>query len=130
MMLDANKCYRRTLVILAPLCLLTGFFDLFVVPRLGWDERTHDFANGFVVGMTTVLLLAVLLLRRRLMDERFVTHSRRATALGGVAGALLAIGLFNYHLIVEHQWHSELLAIAFTIAGIKILALCWSMLRD
>lgn len=127
---NAVVCYRRSVWILAPMCLILGIFDLFVVPRLGWDERTHDFSNGFVVGMTTVLLLAILLLRRRFVDERFAGHARRSLSLGGAAGILVAVGLFDFHLIARHEWHSELLAVAFAIAGVHLLAMLWYLLHD
>jgi len=38
----------------------------------------------------------------KFVDERFLEHRRRSTALGGIAGCLVAIALFEYRFFVDH----------------------------
>jgi hypothetical protein len=66
----------------------------------------------------------------RLVDERFIAHRNRSTSLAGKAGALLAVALFWYHLFVNHVWNWDLLAVAATIALVKIAVLAWYLIND
>jgi len=129
-MTQAAKCYKRTMWGLAPLCFAVALFNIFVKPRLGWSTQLSDYSSGFSVGLSAALLGLIFLLRRRQIDERFAEHSRKAMNLGGAAGVLLAIGLFDYHLIVDHIWKTELLAVAFTVVGVKMVAFLWFRMRD
>ena len=66
----------------------------------------------------------------RLVDERFIAHRNRSTSLAGKAGALLAVGLFWYHLFVNNFWSWDLLAVAATIALVKMAVLAWYLIND
>ena len=66
----------------------------------------------------------------RLVDERFIAHRNRSTSLAGKAGALLAVALFWYHLFVNGVWSWDLLAVAATIALVKIAVLAWYLIND
>jgi hypothetical protein len=61
------------------------------------------------------------------VDERFLEHRRRSTSIAGVAAALLALVLFEYHYLVDHVWRWELLAVALTFVGVKLTVLGWSL---
>jgi len=63
-------------------------------------------------------------------DERFLNHRLRSTSLGGIAGALLAIGLFEYHLLREHVFRWELLAVGITMVTVKLAAMLWYHFTD
>ena len=54
-----------------------------------------------------------------IIDERFLEHRLRSTSIAGIAGGVLAAGLFAYHCYVDHVWKWELLAIAATMAVVK-----------
>ncbi|MGC2620766.1 MAG: hypothetical protein WA414_17095 [Acidobacteriaceae bacterium] len=64
------------------------------------------------------------------VDERFLDHRRRSTSLGGIAAALLALGLFEYHLIRQHVFHWDLLAIGVTMVAVKFAAMAWYHFTD
>jgi len=64
------------------------------------------------------------------VDERFLTHRLRSSSLGGMAGALVAGGLFFYRLLARHVVSWELFAVVATIAAVKIGAMVWYRLRD
>jgi hypothetical protein len=64
------------------------------------------------------------------IDERFLDHRRRSTALGGIAAAVLALGLFEYHLIHDHVLRWELFAIGLTMVAVKLSAMAWYHFTD
>jgi hypothetical protein len=64
------------------------------------------------------------------IDERFLNHRLRSTSLGGIAGAVLAIGLFEYHLLRQHVFRWELLAIGVTMVAVKLAAMAWYHFTD
>ncbi len=64
------------------------------------------------------------------IDERFLTHRLRSTSLAGVAGALVAVGLWSYRYYIDHVWSWDLFAVAMTIAGVKVAAMIWYRVTD
>jgi hypothetical protein len=64
------------------------------------------------------------------VDERFLDHRRRSSAAAGIAGALLAIVLFEYRLFHNHFWSWDLLAVALTIVVLKMLLFAWYRFND
>lgn len=64
------------------------------------------------------------------VDERFLMHRVRSTSIGGMAGILLAGGLFFYHLVTERIVSWELFAIVATAAIVKMSVLAWYRIND
>ena len=64
------------------------------------------------------------------IDERFLEHRRRSTSVAGIAGGLVAIGLWGYRYFTEHTWNRDLLAVALTIAGVKVALMIWYRIKD
>ncbi|HEY1501832.1 MAG TPA: hypothetical protein VGF88_19820 [Acidobacteriaceae bacterium] len=64
------------------------------------------------------------------IDERFLDHRRRSTSLGGIAGAVLALALFEYHLIREHIYRWELFAVGAIMVIVKLSAMAWYHFTD
>ena len=64
------------------------------------------------------------------VDERFLNHRQRSTAMGGMAGGVLAALLFAWRFYANHVWSWDLLAVALTIVGVKLVTLLWLRLRD
>jgi hypothetical protein len=60
-----------------------------------------------------------------MIDERFLAHRLRATSLAGMAGILLAMGLFAYHVWTEQIWNWELLSIGVVMASVKQGLMAW-----
>jgi hypothetical protein len=63
------------------------------------------------------------------IDERFLEHRRRSISTAGLAGGLLAIGLWAYHFYADHVWNWELFSIAVTIALVKQGMMLWYRLK-
>lgn len=66
----------------------------------------------------------------RLVDERFLVHRLRSSSTGGIAGGVLAIGLFAWRYYVDHRWSWDLFAVALTIVGVKVVLMLWHLARD
>jgi len=66
----------------------------------------------------------------KFIDERFLNHRLKSTSLGGIAGAVTAIGLFEYRLFAKHVWSWDLLTVALVMVGVKITAMVWYRLKD
>ncbi|UCC71877.1 MAG: hypothetical protein JSV86_16100 [Gemmatimonadota bacterium] len=64
------------------------------------------------------------------MDERFLVHRLRSTSLAGVVGGLLASGLFVYQYFANDAARWDLLAVAVTIALVKLAGLAYYRLVD
>jgi hypothetical protein len=63
-------------------------------------------------------------------DERFFMHRLKSTSIAGIFGGLCATGLFAWRFYIDDIWSWDLLAVAVTIAGVKLLAMAWFRLRD
>jgi len=63
------------------------------------------------------------------IDERFLTHRLRSTSIGGLAGVLLAGGLFFYNL-THHVLRWDLFAIVATAAVVKMSVMVWYRIND
>lgn len=61
----------------------------------------------------------------KFVDERFLDHRRRSTAAGGLAGCLLALGLFEYRLFHDGFWSWDLLSVALAVVVVKMAAFAW-----
>jgi hypothetical protein len=59
----------------------------------------------------------------KLVDERFLAHRTRSTALGGIAGACMAGGLFLYHYYADRLFSWDLFIVLFTISAVKLAAM-------
>jgi hypothetical protein len=66
----------------------------------------------------------------RAIDERFLTHRLRSTSIAGVIGGVTATGLFAWRYYVDHFWSWDLLAVALTIAVIKVAVMAWYLWTD
>jgi len=64
------------------------------------------------------------------IDERFLTHRLRSTSIGGMAGAVLAMGLFGYRYYFNHILNWDLFAIVAAMAVVKLSVLTWYRLND
>ena len=66
----------------------------------------------------------------KVIDERFLSHRRRSTSLGGMIGGAVAIGLFAYRHYIDHFWSWDLFIVAITIVVVKWAVLTWYLLTD
>jgi hypothetical protein len=66
----------------------------------------------------------------RFIDERFLEHRLRSTSLAGIAGCLVAVGLFEYRLFRNHFISWDLFAVALAMALVKMSMMVWYRLSD
>jgi hypothetical protein len=66
----------------------------------------------------------------RLFDERFLAHRLRSTSTAGIAGAVMAVLLFEYRYFVNHVANWDLAAICLTFVVVKITLMLWYAARD
>jgi hypothetical protein len=66
----------------------------------------------------------------KLVDERFRSHRRRSTSLAGIAGGVLAIGLFAYRFYFDHVWSWDLLAVGVAFVAVKVALMVWYLATD
>jgi len=66
----------------------------------------------------------------RLVDERFLEHRRRSTSVAGMVAAALSLLLFEFHLLVHHQYRWELFAVGVTFVAVKLAILLFYRLTD
>ena len=66
----------------------------------------------------------------RVLDERFFAHRRRSTSVAGIAGGLVAVGLFAWRFYGQHVWSWDLFVVVATIVVVKVVVMAWSFLTD
>jgi hypothetical protein len=66
----------------------------------------------------------------KFLDERFLDRRRRSTAMGGIAGVIVAVGLFEYRYFVNHIWSWDLLAVAVAMVTVKMSLMAWYHIHD
>jgi hypothetical protein len=59
------------------------------------------------------------------LDERFWAHRLRATSLAELIGGLACCGLFVYRHFVSGFYNWDLLAVAATMAIVKLVLMTW-----
>lgn len=64
------------------------------------------------------------------LDERYFMHRLRATSLAAVVGGILASLLFVYRYFADDVTSWDLLAVAVTIAVVKVAALLYYRATD
>ena len=64
------------------------------------------------------------------IDERFLEHRRRSTYIAGLAGALVAYGLFLYRYFADRAVSWDLFAVIVAIAVVKLGMMVWYRLTD
>ena len=66
----------------------------------------------------------------KFIDERFLDRRRRSTAAAGIAGVVIAVGLFEYRYFVNHVWSWDLLSVAVAMVVVKMSLMGWYMFND
>ena len=66
----------------------------------------------------------------RAIDERFLKHRLRSTSVAGVAGGVLAIGLFAYRYYIDNFWSWDLFAVGIAIVVVKLAVMTWYHFTD
>ena len=67
---------------------------------------------------------------RKLIDERFLNHRRRAQRAGGLIGFIVADFLFGYRYFVNRIWSWDLLAVILTVAVVYIVLIAWYLFTE
>lgn len=64
------------------------------------------------------------------VDERFLEHRRRSSSVASFAGAIIAVGIFEYRILWEHRISWDLLAIVAAMAAVKMGTFAWYRMND
>lgn len=64
------------------------------------------------------------------VDERFLEHRRRSTAVAGLTGALVTLCIFEYRIFAKGVVSWDLLAILVTMVVVKFALMLWYKVRD
>jgi hypothetical protein len=64
------------------------------------------------------------------VDERFLEHRRRASSIAGFATLFLALGIFEYRLLVHSVIDWEMVAVMLTFGVVKISMFVWYRIKD
>jgi hypothetical protein len=74
--------------------------------------------------MTHPILSRILMLDQ-IADERIREHQRRSTSAAAIVGVLIAFGMLEYHLLVEHRVPWDLIAVIYAMGVTKIALMRW-----
>ena len=66
----------------------------------------------------------------KFIDERFLEHRRRSTSLAGIISCLVALALFEYRYFHDNIWSWDLLAVAISMALVKMAMMAWYCFKD
>jgi hypothetical protein len=66
----------------------------------------------------------------KFVDERFLEHRRRSTSVAGIAGALLAVALFEYRLFHDHVIRWDLFSVVVLMVAVKLSMMVWYRFND
>jgi len=66
----------------------------------------------------------------RSVDERFLNYRLRSSSVAGIAGALVAIALFEYKFFAQHVWSWDLLAVVIAMVVVKLSMMAWFLIRN
>ena len=66
---------------------------------------------------------------QRFVDERFLTHRLRSTSIAGICCAAVALGLFEYRLLVWGIRSWDLLFVGLTFVVVKLSLMVWYSLK-
>jgi hypothetical protein len=66
----------------------------------------------------------------KLVDERFLSHRRRAQRAAGLLGFIVADLLFGYRYFVNHVRSWDLLAVVLTVAVVYIVLIAWYLVTE
>jgi hypothetical protein len=66
----------------------------------------------------------------KFVDERFLEHRRRSTSAMGIAGVLVAAGIFEWRFLAQHVLSWDLFAVIAAMALVKMSMMVWFKFRD
>ncbi len=66
---------------------------------------------------------------QRIVDERFLSHRLRSTSIAGICCAVVALGLFEYRLLMFGTRSWDLLFVGLTFVVVKLSLMVWYALK-
>jgi len=79
--------------------------------------------------MTHPILNRILMLDQA-ADERSREHQRRSTSAAAIIGVLIAFGILEYQLLVEHRVPWDLIAVIYAMGLTKVALMRWYRLKN
>ena len=66
----------------------------------------------------------------KLVDERFLSHRRRAQRVAGLTGFIVADLLYAYRYFINHTRSWDLLTVVLTVALVYLILIVWYLLTE
>jgi uncharacterized membrane protein YhhN len=66
----------------------------------------------------------------KLVDERFLSHRRRAQRAAGLAGFIVADLLYAYRYFINHTRSWDLLTVVLTVALVYVVLIVWYLFAE
>ena len=66
----------------------------------------------------------------KLVDERFLSHRRRAQRVAGLTGFIVADVIYGYRYFVNHTQSWDLLAVVLTVAVVYLVLIAWYLFTE
>ena len=66
----------------------------------------------------------------KLVDERFLSHRRRAQRAAGLTGFIVADLLYAYRYFINHTRSWDLLTVVLTVALVYLILIVWYLLTE
>jgi uncharacterized membrane protein YhhN len=66
----------------------------------------------------------------KLIDERFLSHRRRAQRIAGLVGFLLADALYAYRYFVQHVRSWDLLAVVVSVVVVYLILIVFYLCNE
>jgi uncharacterized membrane protein YhhN len=64
------------------------------------------------------------------VDERFLSHRRRAQRIAGLIGFIVADVLYGYRFFVNHIRSWDLSAVVLSVAGVYLVLIVWYLTTE
>ena len=66
----------------------------------------------------------------RAVDERFLSYRLRSSSVAGIVGALVALVILEYRIVVDHRITWDLLAVLAAMVVVKLSMMAWFLVRN
>jgi uncharacterized membrane protein YhhN len=66
----------------------------------------------------------------KLIDERFLSHRKRAQRIAGLTGFVVADLIYGYRFFINHVQNWDLLAVVFSVAAVYLVLIIWYLFTE
>ena len=66
----------------------------------------------------------------KFIDERFMSHRRRAQRAAGLTGFIVADLIYGYRFLINHVQNWDLLAVVLSVATVYLVLIVWYLFTE